>query len=49
MSKVNLNVLIDEDLRKEFKAECAKQGVCMTEIINQYIIEFLTYEKIPSS
>lgn len=49
MSKVNLNVLIEEDIRNKFKAACARQGVCMTDILTHCILEFLSHEEIPNS
>ncbi len=48
MSKVNLNILIDEDIRQDFKTACAKNGVSMTDVLTDYILEYLN-EKIQSS
>lgn len=45
----NLNILIDEELRKEFKIACDKQGITMTAVIIEFIKEYLSNEKVSSS
>jgi hypothetical protein len=53
MSKVNLNISIDEATRQEFKVACVKNGTNMTDVILQciytYIVEYLKNEKVSSS
>jgi hypothetical protein len=53
MSKVNLNLLIDEATRQDFKAACAKNGTNMTNVlldcIFQYVVEYLKNEEVQSS
>lgn len=53
MSKVNLNLLIDEDTRQDFKIACTKNGTNMTNVlldcIYNYVVEYLKNEEIPNS
>lgn len=53
MAKVNLNLLIDEQTRQDFKSACAKNGTNMTNVlmdcIYKYVVEYLKNEEIQNS
>ena len=45
----NLNILIDEDLHREFKVAAIRKGTTMTAVLVEYITEYVKNEQVPDS
>jgi hypothetical protein len=46
---LNLNILIDEDLHREFKVAVIRKGTTMTAVLVEYIQEYLKNESIQNN
>ncbi len=45
----NLNILIDEDLHRDFKVTAIRNGTTMTAVLIEYIKEYIKNEQVQSN
>lgn len=47
MAQTNINIRIDEDLKKQFEEFCSTVGINMTAAVNMFVKKAVTEQRIP--